>query len=241
MERLLGVGHPAHSRPEPPPPLQPASYISTGVRGLDAALGGGVPRGAITEFYGEYGAGKTQLVMQLSVMAQRDGRVIYVDTEGTFRPERVVEMAAYRGMEPRRVLEGIEYARAYTSMHLAALLETAAEKALDEGVVLVAVDEVSSLPRREESGRGRVEAFHVIVGALKRLASLGLAVAATRQVVTVGGELRPAGGAALDSYAVRSVFLEKHGEGVRRAVVVDELGYGRHAEFLLSEGGAVDL
>ncbi len=200
-----------------------------------------MPRGAVTEFYGEYGAGKTQLAMQLTVMAQGVGKAVYIDTEGTFRPERIVEMAAYRGMEPRRVLEGIAYARAYTSMHLATLLEAAAEKALDEGIVLVAVDEVSSLPRREEERAGRVEAFHAVVVALKRLAMLGLAVVTTRQVVTVGGRLRPAGGAALDSYAVRSVFLEKHGEGIRRAIIMDELGLGRHAEFLLSEGGCVDV
>ncbi|MEM0309217.1 MAG: helix-hairpin-helix domain-containing protein, partial [Thermofilaceae archaeon] len=83
------------------------AYISTGVRALDDLLEGGIETRAITELIGEFGAGKTQLCHQLAVMVQLprergglSGRALYIDTEGTFRPERIISMARYRGLDP---------------------------------------------------------------------------------------------------------------------------------------------
>jgi len=85
-------------------------HVPTGVRGLDRLLGGGVEAGAITEFVGEYGTGKTQLCHQLAVMArvERLGRVLYLDAEGTFRPERIVSISEARGLDPEEALENID-------------------------------------------------------------------------------------------------------------------------------------
>src|SRR3989344_7094737 len=70
--------------------------ITTGSKALDTLLGGGVETCAITEAYGAFGSGKSQLAHQLAVNAQRpvaqgglNGAVLWVDTESTFRPERI--------------------------------------------------------------------------------------------------------------------------------------------------------
>ncbi len=92
--------------------------ISTGCRSLDDMLGGGVETGAVTEFVGEFGTGKTQICHQLSVTVQLpadmgglEAGAIYIDTEGTFRPERIIQIASYRGIEPKKALKNIIYLR----------------------------------------------------------------------------------------------------------------------------------
>ena len=71
--------------------------VSTGSLAMDKLLGGGISKGKITEVYGESGSGKTQLCFQLCVNYLIDSpeknNIIYVDTVGTFRPERIVEMS----------------------------------------------------------------------------------------------------------------------------------------------------
>ena len=245
---MLGLGAPPPARALQARPLIKPAYVSTGVRALDSLLGGGVATGSITEFIGEFGAGKTQVCHQLAVMVQLPrgegglgARALYIDTEGTFRPERIVQIARHKGLDPEKTLENIIYARAYNSDHLASLLRSSAELVIGGNVSLVAVDEVSALPRREEDREARVHAFHSVVAGLKVLASLGAAIVATRQVVSVEEALMPAGGAALDSYATRSVFIEKSGPWVRSVSVLDELGLGEHAEIALAEEGVVDV
>jgi len=107
------------------------SYISTGCRSLDELLDGGVETQAITEFIGEFGAGKTQICHQLAVMVQLppeqgglSARALYIDSEGTFRPERVIAIARYRGVDPNLALDGIIYARAFYWRDLVILLKT---------------------------------------------------------------------------------------------------------------------
>ena len=93
--------------------------FSTGAKSLDNLIGG-VPSIGTLEFVGPPGCGKTQLCHQLAVMVQlppsRGGLgapALYVDTEGTFRPERLALIADYRGLDPDKALEGVIYARAY--------------------------------------------------------------------------------------------------------------------------------
>jgi len=247
LQWILGLGEPPVKRPEARHVYLRPLRFSTGVRGLDGLLGGGVEVGSITELIGEFGAGKTQVCHQLAVMVQLPrgsgglgARALYVDTEGTFRPERIVQIARHRGLDPEQALENIVYARAYNSDHLAALLRSASEEALRRNIGLVVVDEVSGLPRREEKRSERVRAFHSVVAGLRALAALGVAVVASRQVVFAGDELAPAGGAALDSYAHRSLFLKKRGESLVTVEVIDELGLGRSSSFYITEEGVVD-
>lgn len=103
--------------------------ISTGCSDLDALLGGGIESMAITEVFGEFRSGKTQLCHTIAVTAQLDGsRVAYLDTEGTFRPEKIGPIAERYKLDPTTTLSRIAYARAYTHEQQIELLAAAAEQ-----------------------------------------------------------------------------------------------------------------
>ncbi|KAI0651999.1 Rad51-domain-containing protein [Trametes meyenii] len=98
--------------------------VSTGSKAVDTALGGGVMSQSITEVYGEFRTGKTQLAHTMSVVAQlppdmggASGKVAYIDTEGTFRPDRIRSIADRFGVDGNMALENILYARAHNSEH----------------------------------------------------------------------------------------------------------------------------
>ncbi|SHO42936.1 Rad51 [Nitrosotalea sinensis] len=76
------------------------AFISTGLLGLDELLGGGISAGTITDISGPGGSGKTQLAMQISLNSLQQSTVLYQDTSGGFRPERMLEMIKMRGLEP---------------------------------------------------------------------------------------------------------------------------------------------
>ncbi|WZY72956.1 hypothetical protein YC2023_005196 [Brassica napus] len=113
--------------------------ITTGSQALDDLLGGGIETAAITEAFGEFRSGKTQLAHTLCVTTQLptsmkggNGKVAYIDTEGTFRPDRIVQIAERFGMDPGAVLDNIIYARAYTYEHQHNLLLGLAAKMSEE-------------------------------------------------------------------------------------------------------------
>src|ERR671932_2464411 len=98
---------------------------STGSSALDDLLLGGIETQAVTEFYGEFGSGKSQICHTLCVMARQliesgglDSGAIYIDTEGTFRPERIEEIARARGLDSSHVLKRIAVCKVYNSSHL---------------------------------------------------------------------------------------------------------------------------
>ena len=95
---------------------------STGSKSLDELLLGGIETQAVTEFYGEFGSGKSQICHTLCAMASRplsekglDGSVIYIDTEGTFRPERLQQIAASRGFDALEILKNTTLCKVYNS------------------------------------------------------------------------------------------------------------------------------
>ncbi len=104
--------------------------ISTGSKALDILLGGGVETQSITEFYGEFGSGKSQVAFQLAVNVQLpkdkgglEGHAILIDTEGTFRPARIEQLAQAAGLNPREALQNIKIGRAYSSDHQILLVD----------------------------------------------------------------------------------------------------------------------
>ena len=93
--------------------------LTTGAPELDELLGGGIETQSISETYGAFGSGKSQIAMQLAVNVQlpkKDGGlnadVVFIDTENTFRPERITQMAEARGLNPKKILDRIMVARA---------------------------------------------------------------------------------------------------------------------------------
>ncbi|KAJ6816791.1 DNA repair protein RAD51-like protein [Iris pallida] len=107
--------------------------ITSGSRELDKILEGGIETGSITELYGEFRAGKTQLCHTLCVTCQLpldqgggEGKAMYIDAEGTFRPQRLLQIADRFGLNGADVLENVAYARAYNTDHQSRLLLEAA-------------------------------------------------------------------------------------------------------------------
>src|SRR3972149_5861628 len=110
-------------------------FINTGSKNLNGLLGGrGVETGALTEAYGAFGSGKTQLGLTLAVNVQlpkeqggANGKAVFIDTEGTFRPDRVRQIAEGIGANPDKVLKNILVARAFNSDHQILLLDKVTE------------------------------------------------------------------------------------------------------------------
>ncbi|MBS7643031.1 DNA repair and recombination protein RadA [Candidatus Bathyarchaeota archaeon] len=134
--------------------------LTTGSKSLDSLIGGGVETWAITEFYGEYGTGKSQLCHQLSVNVQLppergglSGGALYIDTENTFRPERIAQMARYLGLDPEEVMKNIVYAEAYNSDHQMLLLEKADKWIKENNIRLIIIDSLTAHFRSEYLGR----------------------------------------------------------------------------------------
>ncbi|KAI0936860.1 hypothetical protein AcV5_004891 [Taiwanofungus camphoratus] len=138
--------------------------ISTGSKSVDIILGGGIMSQSITEVYGEFRTGKTQLAHTMSVMAQLPpdmggaaGKVAYVDTEGTFRPDRIRAIADRFGVNGDMALENILYARAFNSEHQMELInECSIRFAEDKDFRLLIVDSIMALFRTDFSGRGEL-------------------------------------------------------------------------------------
>ena len=93
--------------------------ITTGSKAVDELIGGGIETQAITEVFGEFGSGKSQISHELAVTVQLpkekgglDGECVFIDTENTFRPERVEQIADAFGLDREEVLRKIHIARA---------------------------------------------------------------------------------------------------------------------------------
>jgi DNA repair protein RAD51 len=142
--------------------------LSTGSKELDAILLGGIETGSITEIYGEFRTGKTQLCHQLCVTCQLpveqgggEGKAMYIDTEGTFRPERLIAMAERYGLDSQSVMDNVAYARAYNSDHQSNLLMQAAAMMAESRYALLIIDSATGLYRTDYSGRGELSARQV--------------------------------------------------------------------------------
>jgi DNA repair protein RadA len=237
--------------------------ISTGSKALDKLLGGGIETQAITEVFGEFGSGKTQLAHTLAVMVQKPpeegglgGSVIWIDTENTFRPERIRQIAEARGLDPDEVLKNIYVARAFNSNHQMLLVEKAEEiikerASTDRPVKLLVVDSLMAHFRSEYVGRGslaeRQQKLAKHLADLHRLADLyDIAVFVTNQVQAkpdafFGDPTRPVGGHILAHSATLRIYLRKGKAGKRVARLIDSphLPEGE-AIFRITEKGAED-
>ena len=151
--------------------------------------------GNITEMYGEFRTGKTQICHTLCITSQltRDmgggeGMVMYIDTEGTFRPERLVPIAERYGLDPEQAMNNVSYARAYTSDQQNKLLIQAAALMVESKYAILIVDSATNLYRTDYSGRGELSArqMHLakFLRMLQRIADeFNVAVVVTNQVV----------------------------------------------------------
>ncbi len=212
--------------------------ITTGSKVLDALIGGGIETQAITEAYGAFGSGKSQIAHQLAVNVQLEkerggleGKVIFIDTEQTFRPERIKQMATGAGLDPDKVLENIFVARAYNSDHQMVLVEKAEEIARKENVKLIIVDSVTGAFRSEYTGRGtlanRQQKLNRHLSALQKLADINnLAIFITNQVMSnpailFGDPTSPIGGNIIGHGSTFRLYLRKSKADKRIVKLVD--------------------
>jgi DNA repair protein RadA len=212
--------------------------IKTSSTALDDLLGGGVETMAITEMYGRFSSGKSQLGFQLAVNVQRPvdqgglaGGVLFVDTEATFRPERIVQIAEAQGMDPQAVLRNIHVARAENSDHQIILVERAEEVVQKNNIKLVIIDSLTSHFRSDYLGRGalseRQQKLNKHVHDLQRMAEkFNLAVYVTNQVmdnpgILFGDPTTPIGGHVLAHMSTYRLYVRKSKEDKRIARLVD--------------------
>jgi DNA repair protein RadA len=233
-------------------------WITTGSKSLDSLLGGGIETRAVTEVFGEFGSGKSQLAHQLCVNVQLPkekgglgGRAVYIDTENTFRPERIMNMAVGLELDPEVVLKNILVARSYNTDQQVLIAEKAEELAEGEGVRLMIIDSLTSHFRAEFVGRGTLAdrqqklARHLLV--LHRIADLkDIAVFVTNQVqarpdLFFGDPTRPIGGHILGHSATTRIYLRKAKGGSRVARIVDSPNLPEsESVFMITESGIRD-
>ena len=231
---------------------------STGSNTLDSILGGGIETGAITELIGEFGSGKTQICYTLSVTEQQpvvdhglNGNICVIDTEGTFVPERIMQIAQARGYEPIRILEKVIMARAYNSEHQTILIEHLPEICQAENVKLVIVDSIIGHFRGEYVGRGTLaerqqKLGHCLHSLLRLAEAFNIAVVVTNQVIATpdvvyGDPNKPAGGHVVGHACTHRVYLRKGKENTRIARVIDSPYLPEvKARFAITEKGVVD-
>jgi DNA repair protein RAD51 len=235
--------------------------LSTGSKELDTLLGGGLETGSITEMFGEFRTGKTQLCHTLSITCQlpmsdggAEGKAMYIDSEGTFRPERLKSIAARFGLDPDEALENVSYARAYNSDHQLALLQQASALMAESRYAILIVDSATALYRTDYTGRGELASRQQHLGQflryLQRIADeFGCAILITNQVVAQvdGGAMfavdpkKPIGGNIIAHASQTRLSLRK-GRGENRICKIFDspsLPEGE-ATFAICEGGICD-
>lgn len=210
--------------------------LTTGSSNLDKILGCGVETGSITEIFGEFRTGKSQICHTLAVTCQLpisqgggEGKCLYIDTEGTFRPERLVAIAERFKLKSEEVLDNVAYARAYNTDHQLSLLIQASAMMSESRFALLIVDSSTALYRTDYNGRGELSARQMHLARflrhLQRMADeFGIAVVITNQVVAQvdgGGGMfqadpkKPIGGNIMAHSSTTRLYLRK-GRGENR-------------------------
>ena len=209
--------------------------LKTGSDAFDNLLGGGFESSAITECFGEFGSGKTQIAHLLCVQCQKqypNSTAVYIDTENTFRPERIQDFAKGLGLDSAKVLKNIKVARAYNSDHQM-LLSEKVEDLIKEGanVKLVVIDSLTSHFRAEFIGRGtlaeRQQKLNKHMHTLLKLADkYNLSVYVTNQVMAkpdqfFGDPTQAIGGHIVAHASTFRIYLRKGKKGSRVAKLID--------------------
>ena len=214
-------------------------YVSSGSKSLNELLGGkGFESQAITELFGEFGSGKTQIAHQLCVNVQLpadkgglEGHAFYIDTENTFRPDRIIQMAESYELDPDEVLKKIHVARAYNSSHQMLLVDKVKELSKDHPARLLIVDSLTAHFRAEFVGRGaladRQQKLNKHMHDLLRWSDLHNGIVCVTNQVSAkpdaffGDPTRPIGGHIVGHTATFRIYLRKSKGGKRIGRLID--------------------
>jgi len=235
-------------------------YITTGSKALDELLGGkGVESRAITEAFGAFGSGKTQLGLTLAVRTQLpleqggvNGKTVFIDTEGTFRPSRIKQIADALGANSEKVLRNIFVARAFNSDHQILLLEKISEMVkAGEPIKLLIIDSLTAHFRAEFSGRGqladRQQKLNRYLHDLMKLAeTYNIAVYVTNQVMAnpaqmFGDPTTAIGGNIVGHASTYRMYFRRGKQGSRVAKLIDSPNLpDNEAIYFVTDAGVVD-
>jgi DNA repair protein RadA len=235
--------------------------ITSGSKNFDKLLGGkGIETKAITEAFGAYGSGKTQLGLCLTVYAQlpiesggANGKAVFIDTEGTFRPERIRQISEGIGANPEKVLKNIFVARAFNSDHQILLLDKITEMIKNgEPIRLVVIDSLTAHFRAEYGGRGmladRQQKLNKYLHTLMKLAEQhNLAVYVTNQVMAnpammFGDPTTPIGGNIVGHASTYRIYLRRGKKDSRVAKLIDSPNLpDNETVFMITEKGLMDI
>jgi DNA repair protein RadA len=239
-------------------------YI-TGSESFDRFLDGGFETQAITELYGEFGSGKSQICHTLCVAANhliessqnddkdsKSGNIIFIDSENTFRADRVHQIAEQRGLDPLPILEKIFHCSVYSSEHLESVIDDLDKSIEQYNAKIVIIDSIISLHRAEFSGRGtlaeRQQRLGKILNKLRRYADIyNIAIVITNQVVSSPDASHPgfdstkaAGGNIMGHGSTYRIFLKRSGKN-RTAIMEDSPFHAyQRVKFSISENGIQD-
>ncbi len=235
-------------------------YVTTGSENLNKLLGGkGVETRAITEVFGAYGSGKTQLGFTLAVNTQLpkeqgglNGKAVFIDTEGTFVPSRIRQISEGIGANSEKVLKNILVARAFNSDHQILLIDKINEMIKEgEPIKLLVIDSLTAHFRAEFSGRGeladRQQKLNKYLHNLMRMAEQhNIAVYVTNQVMAnpgmmFGDPTTPVGGHIVAHAAKFRLYFRRGKAGSRVAKMVDAPNLPENETvFFLTEKGIKD-
>ena len=234
--------------------------ITLGSKNFDELLGGkGIESSAITEAFGAYGSGKTQIGLTLAVNVQlpvekggANGKCAFIDTEGTFRPARVKQIAKELGANPEKVLKNIFVARAFNSDHQILLLDRIGEMIKEgEPIKLLIIDSLTAHFRAEYAGRGqladRQQKLNRYIHNIMKLAEThNLAVYVTNQVMAnpaqiFGDPTIPIGGHIVGHASTYRIYVRRGKKGSRVAKLIDSPNLpDNEIVFFVSGAGVVD-
>lgn len=234
--------------------------ITTGSQNLNNLLGGkGIETKSLTEAYGAFGSGKTQLGLTLAVRVQlpvesggANGKCVFIDTEGTFRPSRINQIAEGIGANPEKVLKNIFVARAFNSDHQILLLDKISEMITNgEPIKLLVIDSLTAHFRAEFTGRGELaDRQHKLNKYLHSLLTLSekynLAVYVTNQVMAnpammFGDPTTAVGGNIVGHASTYRLYLRRGKQGSRVAKLIDSPNLpDNETIFFVTDKGVVD-
>lgn len=229
--------------------------ITTKSEEINKLLGGGFETGSIIEAFGEFGSGKTQIAHELVVSCQKndpEAIAVYIDTENTFRPERIIQIASAMGMDPEETLSRIKVARAYNTDHQMLLAEKV-EDLIKEGnkIAVVVIDSLTAHFRAEYIGRGTLSErqqklnkhMHVL---LKLADNNNICVFVTNQVMSkpdqfFGDPTAAIGGHIVAHASTFRIYIRKGKKGSRVAKLIDSPNLPEaECTFCVDEGGLKD-
>lgn len=211
--------------------------LTTGNDKLDEFFLGGIETQAVTEFYGEFGSGKSQICHLLCVNAtlplDKGGfgaNIIYIDSEGTFRPERIFQICKAKGIDHKWVLDSIAVFKPLSAANLELLIKDITQYIKERNIKLIIIDSLTSLHRADYLGRGtlaeRQQKLGSMIHKLLRIVDIyNIAVVVTNQVLAdpaqfFGDPIKAIGGHTLAHSTTYRIYLKKSGKN-RIATMID--------------------